>query len=344
MKFSTILKSAVVLSFLSSCSSALKDVSTPELDIKISNNAGTETTTFNVGDTINYNFAGQVDNISFYSGEIGYRYKYEGSDSDTSTNVVYKFATAKNVAGAATLTLLISTDFKGYMGVRATDSANVNAAHWTDISSRASWATGTTTVQSGSISLSDYAAKNTPISLAYRYDGVAGATQTKYTVSAISLRHYARDTSYLIDSSAYIIPALTPAWSYSGGWGRILTQNKNAPFVVTNGSSTSTLDNSITTTTSFVHSGDTSAAKLASQTWLVSGPIDLRKVLPETNIALKNATENMANIHKGFYASQFANFTYQYMRPGQYEVVFKLYNGTIDKSAYSLKKFTITIK
>lgn len=345
MTIKRIFKLTVLLLGIASCNNGLKEVSTPELNILITNNSGVETTTFKVGDTINYIFSGgNPDNIYFYSGEIGYRYKYKGSDSDTSSAVFLKFATAKNITGNGSLALLVSNDYTGYTGNRNIDSLNVSKATWTDISDRAQWAMSSSTTQSGSISLKDYALQGKPISLAYRYDATGGVTQAKYTISQISLRHYARDTSYLLDTTLYALPTILPSWTYSEGWARIWTINPNAPFVVTNTSTPTNADYSGSATTSFVHSGDTTSALLAAQSWLVSGPIDLSRVIPEVNLPIKNSTENIDLIHKGFYASQNANFTYQYTRAGTYVVVFKLYNGSIDRSEYTLKKFTITVQ
>lgn len=124
------------------------------------------------GDTAGFNFSGNPYMITFYSGEVGSRYELRNRTTDTSTDLRLKFSTATTTATNGSLALLVSNNFSG-----AINAANIATATWTDITNRAVLATGTATVASGTVSLTDFAKQGKPVYIAFRYTAAAGAIQ-----------------------------------------------------------------------------------------------------------------------------------------------------------------------
>lgn len=327
------------------CSSCKDDlaVAQPELDIRIVNNKGSETLDFKIGDTINFIFKGNPDNITFYSGDVGSRYDYEGVTSDVSGKVEFAFSTLKNTNGNGELELLVANDFERYTGKRKADSLSILKANWKNISNLANWASGSTKANSGVIDLTGYIDKNKPLSFAFRYTAPAGAPQSKYTIDEISLRHFTRGTSYLLDSTMFIVPTNYPSFQTSAGWGRTSMKNTLIKFQLFNGASNFESEFSGNNTTSFAITGNTTNAAVETESWLVSGPIDLTRVMPEVGVTIKDRTENAEAIAKGFYSSSFANYTFKYAKTGTYDITFKISSSSAKKTKEIIKKYKITI-
>jgi hypothetical protein len=252
--------------------------------------------------------------------------------------------------------LLVSTGFPGYTQINTTDSTNLLASYpsgWTDISDRVTWAT-TDTATVSAISLDDFAAAGAPIYLALRYTAPAGVAQSKWTVSALGLRHYLADTAYCIDSTTLTLPTAFPAWTISPGWGEISVANPLVKFAPSNpyygptgADSYLYSPSSSATTTSFAVTGSTTAgAAVATETWMLSGPINLHRVLPDGGLVVKDITTNASTTlySSGGIVNTWANFSYKFTRRGTFEVTFLAANSTNAGENTTLKTITITIQ
>jgi len=322
-----------------SCSKSF-DNSNVVFDALTINNAKQPTTTFKAGDTVNFIFTGNPDQITFFSGEKGRRYAFKDKVSDTSSDVKLYFSTILNTAGASgAVSLLISTDYKGYIQNNALDSIAVSQSNWQDISSRAFFATNATSTASGAVNLADYAVAKKPIHIAFKYTAVATVTQSRWTISNIGLRHKTADSTFTIDSTALILPSLFPTWAISPGWGAINVKNplvRYSPNVSTS------------TTTFFGITGSTIAANaLSTENWLVSGPIDLSRVFPDAGRIVKDITTNASTSN---YSSSnansplFANYAYRFMRPGTYTISFLAVNSNRDSQNTFVKDIIVTVQ
>jgi hypothetical protein len=311
-----------------------------DFDVKIVNTSKLAAVTFKAGDTVSFIFNGNPDRISFFSGEKGRRYEYRNRVSDTSTNVQLYFSTALNTpAASGSLSLLVSTDFKGYTQNNAIDSINIPLATWTDISSRAAFATNATTVNAGPVKLADYAAAGKPVYLAFKYLANSGVTQSKWTVSNIGVRHITNDTTYVIDSSAFILPVTFPSWTISPGWGAVNVSNPALKFSPTV---------SAQTATAFVVGGNgTAATAEKTENWIVTGPLNLSRVLPDAGVPVKDMTSNAATTsYAGINTTTpaFANYAYRFMRPGIYNITFLASNDNTNGQNVVAKTYTITVQ
>ncbi|QQT28149.1 DUF5017 domain-containing protein [Sphingobacterium spiritivorum] len=315
-------------------------------DVEMFTNSGTKATQFKVNDTLNFKFTGNPDRITFYSGEVGSMYANRERTSDPSPDNTLRFFTNRGTAGSGGLKLLLSTDNMLYTQFNNKDSLSIPAANWKDISDRVTWANGASNIQSGDISLNTETTTGSgTVWLAFKYTAPAGVAQSTWTVGNIDLRHKSGSTIYTILTSAIVVPTTFPTFTVSPGWGSVNVSNSLIKWAYNGGSAGDPKIgqslSSNTGTQSFVIRGNTNAATaLESESWIVTGPIDLKRVLPDVGLSVKNKTENAEIVSKGFYASPKANFTYKFTTPGTYEMVFFSQNDT----GFGQNSITKTIK
>ena len=346
-------------------SSCNKDIVPNELsfDVKAFNNAQIEKDTFRVNDTINFKFNGNPDYITFYSGEIGRVYSNLNRTNQKSYLDTLTFSSKMDTvasSGNGTLKLYVSTNFKAYSQYNTQDSLAVLAANWKDISSRATWATSTTTVSSGKISLNPEAQTDSLVWLAFRYRALPNVAQSSWSITNILLNHTADNATYTILTPATIVPSTFPVYSLSNGWGVVDLQKRfgTRGWIPYNGTSISATGGpSVIPATGQSYATSASTNRLAVtgsnkyptsatsiDTWIIAGPIDLSRVFPDYGLQIKNYSENAMTMSKGFYASLKSNFTYRFTKAGTYTLVFVASNATKDGQLKITKSITITVK
>ena len=321
MRFSYILVTGVLMLSLAACHKSLS-VQSPSFGVSA------DSASYNPGSTVHFSFTGNPDNLVFYSGTWGNRYGYSARLSDTSGVDTLSFTSATTAVANGTLSLLVSSDWNGNK-----DSTDLRAATWTDISSRASWATGTAATYSGTINLSDFKTAGKPVYLAFRYTAAGGSAQSKWTISGLTLKHKPTgDTAYTIANLSNTIPVYTlatPPLVASPGWDTL-----NA----VNGGFTWSPAIAATSTTSLVITGNTNAATaVPAESWTIAGPIDLTRVLHDVPTAVvKNVTTNLMQLSPPF--------TYVYTLPGTYNAVFVGINATSSALDSTIKTLTIPVQ
>lgn len=276
-----------------------------KLDLKhLSFEATADKDTITTSDSAIFNFTGNPDIISFYSGEVGKRYEFRDRVADSGSNLQLKFTSATTTATNGILSLLISNNFNSTF-----NAAGVGAATWMDITNRATLATGTAAVSSGVISLADFAQQRKPVFLAFRSIAAAGAVQKKWTITSLMLNHVLPDSTYTIANMTATAP--------SPGWKSVDVKN---PLV--------------NWTASLVITGaTTAAAAVETEDWIIMGPIDLSRVLPDAGTPLKNGTEGMNKFP----------FSYKYRTAGTYSAVFFVSNVNKDAQESTTKSVKITV-
>lgn len=131
----------------------------------------TPAVTYKVGQPVTFQFKGQADLISFYSGEPLHDYAFkDGRVIDaTGAGATLAFSTSLQGTGTQknTLKVLASSDFNG----KYDDLASVKAATWTDITSRFTLSPGISTAftASGVQDISDLLVPGKPIYIAFQY-------------------------------------------------------------------------------------------------------------------------------------------------------------------------------
>lgn len=313
-----LLFSIATASLLSACQ---KSLSTGEADFDVRINS----TSLSLGDTAKFSFTGKPDVITFYSGEVGKRYMYRNRTTAEGTPLL-RFRTIRaNGAQTNSLSVMVSDNFEGVLVKDTPTTVNrIGSAAWTDITARATLSTGAAAaVASGNIDLSDFSAKGKPVYIAFKYQGLAGSIQNKWTIDSFTVKNVLADgTSYEIANmnagnisyNNYGVPCFSPGYSAF----RVM----NSYYWVVN-------------TTSLVITGATSAgAATAAEAWVLLGPVDLKKVTPDMGVQVKNTSQKAEEVRP----------IYQYPAAGVYNAVFAGGKVSIDDNEYTTKSFQITVK
>lgn len=306
------INSIILLASLFVLQSCTKELQLEEVSFDVT----ADSTSYNLGSKTTFTFSGKPQFINFYSGEIGKRFEFRDRDTANGTPVL-RFNSQMNTGTQLnTIKLMITSDLNGLV-----DSSSIVNTSWTDISSRAVWATNATATSSGNIDLSDYAALNKPVYIAFKYSAAAGSIQNRWTLTGFSLRNILSDgTSYVIDS----VPTVTAAVNYGNAtnlpvWAAQRTAG-----------TTSVLDVRAT----MIVAGATSAAAATSavEAWFVTGPVNLKRVTPDAGIPIQTI-------------SNYVPFTtYTYSKSGTYDAVFVGSNINVNKENSVPRKLAITIK
>ncbi|NII29293.1 DUF5017 domain-containing protein [Pseudoflavitalea sp. X16] len=282
------------------------------------------TTTLPVGDTLRFAFTGSPDVISFYSGEPGKRYEYRNRTSAEGAPTLRFRTTRANGSQANSLALLVSNDFAGVL-VKDTAAtiSQINSATWTDISSRASFSSGTVT-PSGTIDLSDFSAQNKPVFIAFKYAGFTGTAQNKWTIDSFAV------TNTLADGTKYVIANMN---AYNSAYTNYGVTTYSPGFFACKVSNNY---NWSIGSTSLVITGATSAGAATSpaEAWVITGPIDLKKVTPDAGVSIKTVSQTAGDLQ----------YTYKYAAPGTYQVVFSGGKTSAGERHYTTKSFSITVQ
>lgn len=290
-------------------------------------NVTTDSSAYQHGSPVKFLFAGNPDNVVFYSGTWGNRYAYSQRLSDSSGIDTLSFYTAVT-AGSGSLSLMVSSDWDGLQ-----TPADLQSATWTDISSRAQWATGTIATYSGTIDLGDFKTAGKPIYLAFRYTAAAGAAQNKWSITKFALLHKpAGDTTYTLATLANVIPAYAvgaPSLVASPGWDTVN---------VSSGGFTWSPAVAAASTTTLSITGNTNAATAtAVENWTIAGPVDLTRVLHDVPTAIvKNITTNLEELSPPL--------MYVYPLPGTYTATFVGVNATSNALDSAIRSVAVQVQ
>jgi len=252
---------------LISCNHDL-DVSTPNFEISVQN------TNIKVGDTVVFNFTGEADYLTFYSGETGHQNGFRDRIALTGGAPLLQFTSyLQNGNQRDSLRLLVSTDFKGTI-----DSTLVNY-HWIDITDNAILSTGIDNTTSGSIDLSAFISEK-PAYIAFKYVGKYNELQPQetWTIKNLSVK-------YKIDSLNVF-----PIVSSIGDAGFISFDLKNP------------LKKWTQSSTQIQMAGG--AAKTADNIdWIIIKPLILNQVNPDTGVAIMGISSKIDHYNYVFLKS-----------------------------------------
>lgn len=278
----------------------------------------TDKTEYAVGDTVNFIFTGNPDYIIFYSGEPGKDYAYADTRNVAPDSVLLTFSTNTTAASSTTqplsvnrVSLLVSTNFSGTM-----DSSNIKNATWRDISDVAKWATTTTTLSSGVLSVNQYRSGDKPVYFAFRYtsDTVkANYLARKWTIASFSLRSY-----------------------FNGVFNSLAGGNTGNAVPFTTGGF---LNKSILDGTNNWAFGNTSltfnapaVGALPNEDWTISRAFDFTQYVPDPGIGIKTPSVLVTD------------FQYRVMTAGTYTVTFLAKNQSAGKIKQVTRQITLQVK
>ncbi|MCH5598407.1 DUF5017 domain-containing protein [Niabella ginsengisoli] len=286
----------LLLAFLSCTKS--DDVLSPD-DFQVS----TEQHTYGVGDTIRFKFSGNAENIVFWSGMPGQKYEYHNRTvaEGNTLSLNFKSFSQSGIVDQTNIKLLISTDFSGIY-----DSAGIKAATWRDISDRAIWSAGADQTPSGDIDLTDFAAVNKDMAIAFRYvtSEVADASvQNRWVFRSFELNSNSADGG--VSTLATIGTAGWKEWSFLNPDTRWTI---SASQLVSNRSFTELNDD-----------------------WVITKLFNPNKVAPDRGLAIKNISTSLAE-HEAVYNA-----------PGTYKVTFVASNANAVNQMTVVRELDLTI-
>ncbi|AEV99846.1 hypothetical protein A4D02_25825 [Niastella koreensis] len=264
----------------------------------------TDKDAYALADTIRFSFTGNPYYLTFYSGEPYHKYEY--NDRVTADGVPQlQFNTAMTTGSQTnTLKLLVSTDFSGVY-----DSTNIYQATWTDVTSKAKLATNSTATDAGVIDLSQFITGDHPVYVAFKFTGTAGSAQRTWTIKSVAL------SNVLADSTTYSLLGIGES---TAGFKSVAMKAPGVAWTI----STSQLQ----------IKGGTTTSSPEAEGWVISKPLNLKKVLPDTGTPLKNMTTTLAS------------FTYIYGAPGAYKATFVAANINRYDAKSEVKDVDITVQ
>jgi len=304
---------ALTLITLASCS---KQISLEPLSFDVK----ADSASYKAGSKATFIFSGKPDNITFFFPGSNRRFEFRDRTEAAGTPLL-QFNTALNSGVQPnTLALMVSTDFPGGLTASSNPSL-ITGATWTNISNRATLANSATVTPSGMVDLSDFATAGKPVYIAFKYSAAAGSIQNRWTITNLSLRNVLADgTSYIQDTmpsiviiNNYGIGSNMPGWA-SGTVANTFRWTLSASSMAISGASTA------------------AAATAPSEAWAITGPVNLKKVVPDAGITV----QTMANVT--------GSFTYTYAIPGNYQAVFVGSNANRDKQQSVERQLTINVQ
>ncbi|MCH5719493.1 DUF5017 domain-containing protein [Niabella hibiscisoli] len=289
----------ILLAALTSCAKRYELGSIDDFSVAL------EKSTYKVGEPILFTFNGKPDNVVFWSGEPGRKYEFRERTVVQGNSILLNFKSyaqyGPSPVDQSTLKLLVSTDFNGKY-----DSANVLAATWEDITSKAILSSGQDQTSSGNIDLNEFAARNKNMALAFRYKTAVvkpESAQNRWVIRSFDLKSVNEQKEETVLASM-----ATAGWS---------SFNFSGP--TTKWSVTSVQLLSVTNPLAL------------DDDWVVTKQFNPNKTNPDKGETIKNISQNLYEYRR------------VYTKPGVYKVAFVATNVNVEESASLVKEMEITV-
>lgn len=317
--FKILLASIITAAFLSCTKEKIDDA---VLDVS------TVKSTYKVNDPVQFNFTGNPEIISFYSGEPGKEYQFKNRTTRNDGILKFGFQTrVDNTAGftalaSGSLKIMLSTNFAGNYSVLtdpllvgSSDSAMVNAAIWIDITSRffiPTTGTVATFYLSNDIAISDLIIDpNKPIYLALKYAAPSTGSLGSNGITIGSFVFY-----NTFPNGTVVNYTIAPGGTISTVWKVIKAAN---------------IDNAWSTSTTQLKFNSLLTPQY-SEDWAVTNAFFPSVTTPDKATPIKSITDN-----------QMTKFTYRFTTPGNYKVTFVASNNRVYGSEEISKEINITV-
>jgi hypothetical protein len=287
---------AMIIIFAAACTK--KEVGNPDFAVTADKES------YTTADTVFFALSGAPWYLTFYSGEPYHKYENRYRVTADGTPTFQFNSTVTSGTQANTLRLLVSSDFNGTY-----DSANIYQATWTDITDRAKLATSSTSVPSGVIDLTQFINDDHPVYIAFKYIGYAGSAQRNWTLKSLALNNV------LPDSTSYNLLDISESTT---GFKSVAMKNTAVKWTV----STSQLN----------FKGGTTTTSPDAEGWVISKPLNLKKVVPDYGVPLKNMTTVMDSYY------------YIYTTTGSYTATFVASNASRYDSKQGVYEVPVTIQ
>lgn len=323
----------VVLALLSfiSCES-IEDLDNPTFDVL------NKDVVVNVGDTLAFDFKGNADIVTFYSGEFGQVYDYRNrTEREFEGNIKLSFTTSVQNSYIIDpfpreLDAFISSDFNGDLNYANIVSASSN---WKPINNLTFPLTSadltlpaipvTPTTPDGKLDITNLVEIGKSFYIAFRYKSTNRmATSTGHVRNA---REWRVDALSLIneqpEGASVLMSQSSAGWQFVNRADSEIETGRGGS--LNNSGRISIRGNQLTT----YQQGE------SIEIWAISNPIStgMAKIEPDRGVTIKNISRNRLESH-----------THIYNKPGVYKAVFVVANSNIYGHQSVVKEVNVTVK
>lgn len=278
---------------VASCKEEIQ-IATPEFEVE------TRAKTYKVGEEITFNFKGNPDFISFYSGQVGNDYNFKSGRVVEKGVVKLSFRSNVQYGNQADMfSIMASSNFNGDYS----DISNVLAATWTDITSRFTLGSNTTFVNSGQVDISDLVVDEKPFYIGFRY-------KVRNSDLFGPVRTWRVQGYELISETS--IGRISLGDMLTAGF-QIIDQNPTGPAKTRSNVSTATI-------TLLAASLTDENKNINTEAWAIASPVNAGKF---------DAGADKPTAIKGSITGYTKDYKYTFSKPGNYTAYFVVSNNNI---------------
>lgn len=301
----TFLWPVCLLVLLNACKKQ-EEVVSPQFDVQLAS------ATVKANTPVVFNFSGEPGILSFYSGEVGKDYNFNGGRI-----VKYKYLLnfdSQILDGAQEnqFSVLVSSDFKGLYNLD-----EVHAATWKDITSKfriATHADNRALVGSGEQDITDALANKKPVYIAFRYIARPETANGKFNLWRVQNLFLQTESDYngriaVIEQSGGAWQAVKSA-NYEANRGYIYTNN-------------------------ITFQGNASNKEVEHEAWVISKAINVTTeddLGPDLPTAIKSVSDPVLH-----------SYEYTYTKAGTYIATFAAINANVNETKKVIKQIKVTV-
>jgi hypothetical protein len=326
MKLKIFIFSTIILPFLTGCDDGLKEK--VKFDVTVESEGSSmikDTLVVKKSTPVQFNFYGNPNFITFYSGESGHIYQYRertllSKDEITSELRFSSFAQYGTIPG--TLKVYLSSTF-GEMSLdrdKKADSTKIVTHNWIDISDQCNLpTTSSTTLRDAAIPLDDYLGQN--LIIAFLYQPLNNtAAQPTWEIQSLRIVNTSKT-----DGSESTLAAgsmgLTPFDMYAAGTAAYQSGTTSGIWNLSN----------IAATPPRVRMQSSSIGADINKDWLITKPIVINACTPDMGVGIKTIINRLDN------------YVYQYNKAGIYTVTMIGRNNNFESSSEIIREILIKV-
>lgn len=321
----------VSIGFTSCESEFTKDA---ELNVNVATNDGVsfdgQTITVKKGTPIEFQFNGDPDFLTFFSGEDGKKYEYRERitvDENEIESSVLKFTLTPQYGNPTNiLTMYVSDEFPGIdKGNFAADSVLVEQHPWKELIPSSEFPTAVKQT-SFEVDMKPYLGKRIAIAICYRGQDNK-VSQTKFTFKNLQVANQmtnGQTTAFTANSFGFTPINMLHRHNLKDQKG--MTSNRAYGTVTNN---TSGIWNFKDMNAFFIHSSN--AGTELKYSWLVSNLFVANACSPDTGVGLKNVTQSLDS------------YQYTYNKPGTYTATFVGTNGNYKQESSVVREYKVVV-
>lgn len=327
---------------LSSCESELTTDAQLDVNVATSENASFDgkTITVKAGTPVEFQFSGNPDYLTFFSGEIGKEYRYrERTEVDLeeveSSKLTLDIQTQYGNTDKMIFNIMVSETFPGlYTANFQADSVLVEQHDgWQTLISKdqiknpGNSSDKTPNPQSFEIDMSPYLGKRIAFAVMYKYTEEITVAQTKVYLQNMKITNKLTNGSEpSLTATSFGFTPINMMNRHNLSDQKSMTSNRAYGTVTNN---TAGIWNFVDMNNFFIHSSN--ANTVPKYSWLVSNLFVVNGCTPDAGTGLKNISQRLDS------------YTYTYATPGTYTATFVATNGNYKQESQVVREYTVVV-